>query len=203
MRLKTVSFDSVMIYYEDKISEMVLDRVRERYNRLKNLDHIIELTPSYNSILLRYDINHYDHKSIKKAIVTHLKSSTKEIEKSVHKIIEIPVDYSKGIDLQRVAQINNFTIEEVIKRHTNRVYRVYAIGFLEGFAYLAKVDDSITTPRLDSPRDKVAKGSVAIADNQTAIYPQDSAGGWNIIGHTHFRDFDQFEIGDSVRFISV
>ncbi len=203
MRLKTLSFDSVMIYYEDTISEMVLDNVRESYKALKSLDHIIELTPSYNSMLLRYDINHYDYKSIKKAIVNHLKSNSKEIEKSINKIIEIPVDYSKGIDLPRVASINNLTIEEVIKRHKNVLYRVYAIGFLEGFAYLAKVDDSITTPRLDSPRDKVAKGSVAIADNQTAIYPQDSAGGWNIIGHTDFEDFDQFEIGDSVRFISV
>ena len=105
--------------------------------------------------------------------------------------------------MERVAEINNISTEEVIARHTQTTYRVYAIGFMVGFAYLAKVDDTIATPRLSTPRDKVPKGSVAIADTQTAIYPQDSAGGWNIIGHTDFDDFSSFEIGDRVRFEQI
>jgi KipI family sensor histidine kinase inhibitor len=144
--------------------------------------------------LIVYDINFFDHKSIKEKIIKYLKSN---------KLIKIQVDYSQGVDLKRVAQLHNLTIQQVIKRHTDVTYRVYAIGFLEGFAYLAKVDSKIATPRLKTPRDKIKKGSVAIADNQTAIYPEDSAGGWNIIGVTEFDDFDKFEIGDRVRFISV
>ncbi len=113
------------------------------------------------------------------------------------------VDYSKGFDLENVAQMHALTTNEVIAKHTEKTYRVYAIGFMVGFAYLASVDDAIATPRLSSPRAKVPKGSVAIAESQTAIYPEDSAGGWHIIGHTEFDDFDQFEIGDSVRFKSI
>jgi KipI family sensor histidine kinase inhibitor len=113
------------------------------------------------------------------------------------------VDYIQGIDLERVARMNSLSTQEVIEKHTQTTYRVYAVGFMVGFAYLAKVDDAIATPRLSSPRDKVPKGSVAIADTQTAIYPQDSAGGWNIIGHTDFEEFERFEVGDSVRFIDA
>jgi allophanate hydrolase subunit 1 len=72
-----------------------------------------------------------------------------------------------------------------------------------GFAYLGTLPTTLITPRLSTPRAKVPKGSVAIADNQTAIYPQQSAGGWNIIGHTDFDDFASFSIGDSVEFIRI
>ncbi|HHH19710.1 MAG TPA: carboxyltransferase domain-containing protein, partial [Campylobacterales bacterium] len=68
---------------------------------------------------------------------------------------------------------------------------------------LANVPPQIATPRLRTPRTQVPRGSVAIADNQTAIYPQDSAGGWNIIGHTAFDNFDRFAIGDWVQFVRV
>jgi KipI family sensor histidine kinase inhibitor len=117
-----------------------------------------------------------------------------------NKLIKIPTNYHKNLDLERVAKHNNLSIEEVISLHTQTTYRVYAIGFMVGFAYLASVNPKIRTPRLESPRKKVPKGSVAIADNQTAIYSQDSAGGWNIIGHTEFDGFSSFEIGDKVQF---
>ena len=202
MRIETVSVDSVMVYMGEVISEKVLDVVQNTYLSLKDMEHIIDLTPSYTSILVQYDIFHYDNVSIKKAIEKQLLThKTKEITKT--KQIEIPVDYSQGLDLQRVADFHKMSIEEVIAKHTQQTYRVYAIGFMVGFAYLANVDKSIQTPRLDTPRAKVPKGSVAIAETQTAIYPQQSAGGWNIIGHTEFDDYDSFEIGDSVRFIAI
>ena len=198
--VETVSVDSAILYFKEIICEEVLDQVQHAYLALKTLEYIIDLTPSYNSILIQYDINHYNHLSIKEAVLKQLSEYREITAEKSHKLIEIPVDYSKGIDLERVAEINNISTEEVIARHTQTTYRVYAIGFMVGFAYLAKVDDTIATPRLSTPRDKVPKGSVAIADTQTAIYPQDSAGGWNIIGHTDFDDFSSFEIGDRVRF---
>ena len=203
MRIKTASVDSAILYFKEIISEEVLDQVQHAYLALKTLDHIIDLTPSYNSILIQYDINHYNHLSIKEAVLKQVSEYQESPVEKSSKLIEIPVDYSKSMDLKRVAEINNISTQEVIARHTQTTYRVYAIGFMVGFAYLAKVDDAISTPRLSSPRDKVLKGSVAIADTQTAIYPQDSAGGWNIIGHTDFDDFSSFEIGDRVRFINV
>ena len=200
MRFESVSFDSVMLYLGDVISEEVLDEVQSAYGSLKNLTHILDLTPSYTSILIQYDIFYYDSTSIQKAIEETLSEERQKVRKKGKEIV-IDVDYTQGLDLQRVADFNTLSIEEVIAQHTSQIYRVYAIGFMVGFAYLAKVPSSIQTPRLESPRKKVPKGSVAIAQTQTAIYPQDSAGGWNILGHTEFDDFDSFEVGDSVRFV--
>ncbi len=203
MKIETASVDSVIIYFEERICEEVLDQVQHAYNALKSLPHIINLTPSYHSILIEYNINKYDIHIIKSKIKETITSKHYDKGITEGKLIEIPVDYSKESDLDLVAQIHGLTPSEVIVKHTEKTYRVYAIGFMVGFAYLAKVDDTIATPRLSTPRAKVPKGSVAIAESQTAIYPQDSAGGWNIIGHTEFDDFSQLEIGDTVRFISV
>jgi KipI family sensor histidine kinase inhibitor len=205
MNIKTVSFDSVIIYFEQIISEEVLDKVQATNLKLKELTGIVDITPSYCSILITYDIFIYDHKSIKKAIIQkNLKTvGLASADKSTNKLIKIPTNYKNNLDLQRVAKHNYLTIDEVIKLHTQTIYRVYAIGFMVGFAYLAKVNPKITTPRLETPRAEVPKGSVAIADNQTAIYPQNSAGGWNIIGHTHFDEFDSFCVGNRVQFVSI
>ena len=199
MTFKAVSVDSLMLYFEQEISEEVLDQVQATYLQLKEIKGIIDLTPSYCSILVEFDIFIYDHKTLISKI-TQLPVGLASADKNPNKHISIPTNYSNNLDLERVAQHNKLSIEEVINLHTQTTYRVYATGFMVGFAYLATVNKQIATPRLESPRNKIPKGSVAIADNQTAIYPQDSAGGWNIIGHTKFDEFDKFEIGDRVKF---
>ena len=203
MNIKIVSYDSLMIYFEQRISEEILDKVQATYLKLKELEGIIDITPSYCSLLISYDIALYDYQSIQKAIIKTFSQELAVADKKTNKLIEIPIDYTHNLDLERVANYNNLSIEEVIKLHTQMIYRVYAIGFMVGFAYLAKVDSKISTPRLETPRKKVPQGSVAIADNQTAIYPQDSAGGWNIIGHTEFKGFDKFCVGDRIQFVQI
>lgn len=203
MDIQTASVDSVMLYFGDVISEEVLDKVQEAYLSLKSLAHVVDLTPSYTSILVQYDIFAYDDRTIKLAIQKHLTEHKMPIENVTRKTIEVLVDYSKGLDLQKVATFHKLSTEEVIRIHTEKTYRVYAIGFMVGFAYLAQVDKAIQMPRLSTPRATVPKGAVAIAQTQTAIYPQDSAGGWHILGHTDFEGFDSFSIGDSVRFIDA
>lgn len=203
MQIETASVDSVILYFEEMICEAVLDKVQHAYLALKEIPGIIDLTPSYHSILIRYNIFKYDDNSIKQIIKDSITNNTSLDLKKQGKLIKIPVDYTKGVDLDLVAKSHGLTAEEVIEKHTAPTYRVYAIGFMVGFAYLAKVDASIATPRLSTPRAKVPKGSVAIAESQTAIYPQESAGGWNIIGHTEFDDFESFEIGDRVRFVAI
>jgi len=203
MNIKIVSVDSLIIYFKQEISEEVLDEVQATYLRLKELDGIVDITPSYCSILITYDIFLYNYQSIQKTILESCSQEKAITNKKNNKLIKIPTDYRNNLDLERVATHNNLSIEEVIQLHTQTTYRVYAIGFMVGFAYLASVDLKISTPRLETPRKKVPKGSVAIADNQTAIYPQDSAGGWNIIGHTKFNKFDEFCVGDRVEFIEI
>jgi len=115
-----------------------------------------------------------------------------------------------GFDLDRISKLSNLSIKEVIELHSSTTYRVYTIGFLPGFAYLGEVDTKIATPRLDTPRTKIPKGSLGIADNQSAIYPIQSPGGWNIVGRTYLDMFDKnldgfsyLSIGDRVKFRAI
>jgi inhibitor of KinA len=112
--------------------------------------------------------------------------------------------------LKTLAGENKLTEEEVIQLHGDRVYRVYMIGFLPGFAYMGKVDKRIATPRKINPRALVHSGSVGIAGEHTGIYPFDSPGGWNIIGQTPLLMFDEkrkdpvlLNAGDKVKFIPI
>ena len=131
---------------------------------------------------------------------------------SVGATIEVPVCYGGefGPDLAHVAAFAGCAEAEVVERHTRRDYRVYMVGFLPGFAYLAEVDPQIAAPRRTSPRITVPEGSVAIAGGQTGIYPSASPGGWNIIGRTAVKLYDAartepflLRTGDCVRFRSV
>jgi KipI family sensor histidine kinase inhibitor len=123
--------------------------------------------------------------------------------------VEIPVEYGGygGPDLGEVAEFAGLSEDEVIGLHCGRDYRVFMLGFLPGFGYLGTVDSFIAAPRRPSPRERVAAGSVAIAGAQTAVYPTESPGGWQIIGRTFTRMFDPerwpaalLSPGDIVRF---
>ena len=117
---------------------------------------------------------------------------------------------AEGPDLASVAAFADCSGREVVRLHTEAVYRVYMLGFLPGFAYLGAVDRRIAMPRLDAPRLRVVAGSVGIAGVQTGIYPCDAPGGWRIIGRTSARLFDPalaepalFRAGDRVKFAAV
>ncbi len=124
-------------------------------------------------------------------------------------LVEIPVCYGGewGPDLPDVAAFAGCTEGEVIERHAAVTYRVYLLGFLPGFPYMAEVDPRIAAPRRGTPRTAVPAGSVGIAGGQTGIYPSVTPGGWNIVGRTPVRPFDPdrrepflFRPGDRVRF---
>ena len=126
------------------------------------------------------------------------------------RLVEVPVEYGgeAGPDLDAVAAAAGLSREDVVARHASRDYRVFMIGFLPGFAYLGPVDASIAAARRASPRVRVPAGSVGIAGQQTAVYPQASPGGWQIIGRTTTRPFDPrrsppslLAPGDRVRFV--
>jgi KipI family sensor histidine kinase inhibitor len=126
--------------------------------------------------------------------------------------LEIPVCYDGpyGPDLADIAAFARCSIDEVIERHLALEYRVFVVGFVPGFAYMASVDPRIAAPRRTSPRLKVPAGSVAIAAGQTGIYPAETPGGWSLIGRCPIRPYDPdraepflFQPGDAVRFTRV
>jgi KipI family sensor histidine kinase inhibitor len=123
--------------------------------------------------------------------------------------VEVPVCYDApyGPDLADVAAFAACSIDGVIERHLAREYRVFLVGFVPGFAYMASVDPTIAAPRRSSPRLKVPPGSVAVAAGQTGIYPAETPGGWNLIGRCPVKPYDPdrlapflFHSGDRVRF---
>jgi inhibitor of KinA len=123
--------------------------------------------------------------------------------------VDVPVRYGgeHGPDLSDVARFAGCSEEEVVASHAGREYRVYLVGFVPGFAYMAEVDATIAAPRRPSPRMAVPAGSVAIAGGQTGIYPAVTPGGWNLIGWTPLAPYDPqrsqpflFKPGDRVRF---
>lgn len=127
-------------------------------------------------------------------------------------VIEIPVCYEGDLapDLFDVARFGGCSTEEVVALHTGRTYRVYMVGFIPGWAYLAEVDSRIAAPRRATPRTAVPAGAVAIAGSQTGIYPAVTPGGWNIIGRTSRKPYDParpepflFEVGAEVHFRAV
>lgn len=212
MRFKIASVDSLIIYFGDKIDEKTATKVKKAYKSLKalNIDGLIEIIPSYSSIFISFDIFKYDYESLKTLLKNSINSNFED--NFEEKIITIDVYYGfeVGLDLQKISFEKKLSIEEIIQIHTSKIYDVYAIGFLPAFAYLASVDEKIATARLATPRNLIPKGSVGIADNQTAIYPQNSPGGWNIIGKTALELFDKnleslsiFEVGNKVKFNSI
>jgi inhibitor of KinA len=127
-------------------------------------------------------------------------------------VVDVPVCYEGDLapDLDDVARFGGCSPDEVVALHTNRTYRVYMLGFIPGFAYLAEVDPRIAAPRRAAPRTEVPAGAVAIAGGQTGIYPAVTPGGWNIIGRTRKKPYDPgrpvpflFGVGDEVRFRPV
>jgi KipI family sensor histidine kinase inhibitor len=127
-------------------------------------------------------------------------------------VIEIETRYGgdDGPDLLELASVHGLTAEEIIARHASVEYRVYLLGFAPGFAYLASVPEAIRTPRRTTPRTAVPAGSVGIAGEQTAIYPFETPGGWQIIGRTERRMWDTaadppalLAPGDRVRFVPI
>jgi inhibitor of KinA len=127
-------------------------------------------------------------------------------------LIDVPVCYGGdfGPDLADVAAAARCSEADVVALHTGRSYRVYLVGFIPGFPYMAEVDPRIALPRRASPRIKVPGGSVAIAAGQTGIYPSETPGGWHVIGRTRVKPYDPsrtapflFKAGDRVRFHPV
>ncbi len=174
-------------------------------------DDLLDLVPSYASVLIIFDAHRNRHQAIASRVRTAL-AELDEVSNGHGRVVTLPVYYAPeaGEDLETLAETAELSVEEVIALHSGVEYRVYAIGFAPGFAYLGEVDARIAQPRRATPRPRVPRGAVAIADRQTAVYPDVSPGGWNLIGRCPVRLFDPhaqpcmpLAVGDRVRFEPV
>lgn len=174
-------------------------------------EDLIDLVPSYASVLVVFDALSTDHLSVARAL-RRLAPALERSAGEAGRLVELPAWYApeSGADLESLAAARGLAIDEVIALHCGAEYRVYAIGFAPGFAYLGEVDARIAAPRLATPRQRVPRGAVAIADRQTAVYPAPSPGGWNLIGRCPLPLFDPagettmpVAVGDRIRFRAI
>lgn len=172
---------------------------------------LIESAPTYRSLLVLFDPRRLGFDDVREELL-RVAREARPASAAPSRQHTIPVCYvgEHGPDLPRVAEAHGLTTDEVVRLHVAGEYTAFLLGFMAGFAYLGIVDESLSTPRIPTPRTRVPIGSVGIAARQTGIYPIASPGGWNLIGRTSVRLFDPhatrvtlIEPGDRVRFSAV
>ena len=213
MRVEVAGQDALIVYFAEQTSVAVSAQIQRAVININSqmADIVIDLVPSYASLLVIYNIDQCDHFEARR----QLREALKDIDATESvggELVTLPVYYSleSGPDLEIIAERGKISVDDVIEIHLQGEYRVYAIGFAPGFAYLGEVDERIAAPRLSTPRQKVPRGAVAIADRQTAVYPAQSPGGWNLIGLCPTRMFDPeqvpsmpVQVGDRIRFEAI
>ena len=156
----------------------------------KKIKGINNLTPSYNKLIISFDLSLINFSKLKDIII-NLKI-TKNLKKNNQKI-KIPVccDDSYGLDFKRLSNKLNLSKEKVLEFFFNKEYFCYMTGFIAGMPFVGDLDKKIRINRLETPRVKIPKGSVGITEQFANIYTNESPGGWNIIGNTPKKVFDK------------
>ena len=197
-RILPANDSSLLIEFGNSIDYSINARVyslQHEIERSSLIDAIIETIPSYRSLLVEYDIAALDYVDVRDQVAALIEKTVvaddavTEIGSDSH---QIPVAYGGefGPDLETVAEHAGIEVEEVIAIHSGTDYHVFMLGFAPGFPYLGGMDDRIACPRLSTPRTRVPAGSVGIAEAQTGVYPNESPGGWQLIGRTPIALFD-------------
>jgi inhibitor of KinA len=215
-RLLPVGDQAVTVEFGASIDDVLNRRVFAFADAVEHaaIRGVGELVPAYRSLLVQYDPETvaYDELAARLEGMARGIGDPTRAGRQPRVILEVPVVYGGdyGPDLVHVARNAGLSQEEVIRVHSHVPYRVYMIGFSPGFPYLGGVDPRIACPRLKTPRTRVPAGSVGIAETQTGVYPNESPGGWQLIGRTPVRLFDPAAVppalarpGEFIQFVPI
>src|SRR5210317_685353 len=173
------------------VNKTINSNVIKYYNNIKklNIESINNITPSYNKLIISFDLNKIKFNELKNIIK---KIHIDDDEKLLGKQIEIPVccEEPYSLDLSELERKLNLTKEIILNNFFDNQYFCYMTGFIAGMPFLGDINESLRAKRLETPRVKVPKGSVGITEQFTNIYTFESPGGWNIIGNTPLKVFD-------------
>lgn len=173
------------------VNKTINSNVIKYYNSIKklNIESINNITPSYNKLIISFDLNKIKFNELKNIIE---KIHIDDDEKLLGKQIEIPVccEEPYSLDLSELERKLNLTKEIILNNFFKNEYFCYMTGFIAGMPFLGDINESLRAKRLETPRVKVPKGSVGITEQFTNIYTFESPGGWNIIGNTPLKVFD-------------
>jgi len=201
------------VEWPQKIETNILYNLQTYKSKILNhfVKSKIKITSAYNSLLITY-ASTIDNINNEILTLKSLYSEEKWTEKSSFKLWKIPVCYNDdfALDLVEISIEKEMSKQSIIELHSGAIYTVYFVGFLPGFLYLGGLDEKLYIPRKSKPRLKIEKGAVAIGGNQTGIYPNESPGGWNIIGNTPIVLFDASKetpcfakAGDRIQFVPI
>ncbi len=185
---RSVLIEWPAIIDENILNDVILFKEKIRNNKIKE---IVELKHAYNSLLVICGDDYFVFGTFEKKLQKLYTQKGPHVELRLKKW-EIPVCYDDvfGIDLGEMALEKNMSKKSIIELHSKTVYTVYFIGFLPGFMYLGGLNRKLHTPRKSTPRSRIVKGAVAIGGKQTGVYPNESPGGWNIIGNSPIEFFN-------------
>ena len=155
----------------------------------ESITGVNNLTPSYNKLIVSFDLRKTNFKDLKK-LIENLEINNSDDLKS--KKIEIPVccDENFSLDINSLEEKLKASKEKLFDNFFNKEFFCYMTGFIAGMPFLGDLDENMRVKRLETPRVKVPKGSVGITEQFTNIYTYESPGGWNIIGNTPLSIFD-------------
>ncbi len=201
---------SILIEWPPVIDENILKSIFSFKKNIQSyvFEQKVEIINTYSSILIIYEftIDNINDELLKLESIFSKPNLTCESQFSTW---EIPVCYDEefGIDLHEYSKEKKLSKSKIVKLHSDQIYKVYFIGFLPGFLYLGGLNSQLFLDRKTAPNLNVKKGSVAIGGEQTGIYPQDSPGGWHVIGKTPIQLFNAshkppccIDAGDNIRF---
>ena len=207
---KPFGASAILIEWPAKIDERIIQDIISFEKLIAWEAQVADTIIAYNSLTIVFR-GTYEFKATVNRL-SYLYENKNEGSKQASKCWKVPVCYDLefGLDLEEIATTKQLSIEKVIALHTAPQYLVYFIGFQPGFLYLGGLNEQLHTPRKSNPRLRVAKGSVGIGGPQTGIYPQDSSGGWNLLGKSPIDFFDITKVhpcfakaGDRIKFESI
>ena len=198
--------------FGNEVNKQINSEVIKYFNsiREKNIRGINNLTPSYNKLIISFDLKVTNFKEIKNEIE---KLSESETQKIINKNLEIPVccDASFSLDIERLEKKLKLNKNEILENFFNQEFFCYMTGFIAGMPFLGDLNEKMRAQRLETPRVKVPKGSVGMTEQFANIYTFESPGGWNIIGNTPLEVFQSskeeepnlINPGDTVKFKQI
>ena len=187
--------------FGSEVNETINSYVIDYFNHLSDLikeekiQGITNLTPSYNKLIVSFDLNFTNYKKTKDIIEDLIIQKNK---KKDNKKIKVPVccEEEYGLDFERLNTKLNISYDEILKLFFRKEYFCYMTGFIAGMPFLGDLNEKIRSERLETPRVKVPKGSVGITEQFANIYTFESPGGWNIIGNTPLKIFDDLNLNE-------
>ena len=214
-RISNIGDCGIVCDFGEEVSKETNTNVIKLFYHLKkevlqgNLNGILNCTPSYNKLIINFDLQKINSSEI----IDFLQSvdfSKLSFSKKNKKLI-IPICYDFEMDLKNISKILKINKDEIINIHLKTDFFVYMIGFIPGHPFMGDLDSKLFLNRLKTPRVKIPPGSVGIVEKFCNIYPYESPGGWNIIGRTPIKHFNKKDEsnpcllapGDSVKFKSI